>query len=127
MYNQIVTNLRDLRDREGKNFEKAIKINLFVIYEGLSLKRGFGGCGHGFDGYDGLGRLGGFDGLGGFGRFDGFSRFGRFNGLGRFCGFDGFSRFGGFDGQLRLSLKGFSVSFTLLLKVLHLLVSYPPS
>ena len=62
---------------------------------------------------DGFGGFGGFDGLGGFCRFDGFSRFG---------GFDGFN---GFDGWPRLSLKGFSVSFTLLLKVLHLLVSYP--
>ena len=37
----------------------------------LSLKRGFGGCRHGFGGCDGLGRLNGFgefDGLGGFGR-----------------------------------------------------------
>ena len=49
----------------------------------LSLKRGFGGCGHGLDGCDGIG---GFDGLGGFGGFDGFSGFGRFDG---FSGFDG--------------------------------------
>ena len=52
----------------------------------LSLKRGFGGCGHGFGGcdiIDGLDGLSGFDGLGG---FDGFS------------GFNGFSEFGGFDG-----------------------------
>ena len=83
----------------------------------LSLKRGFGGC-------DGLGGLGGFDGLGGFGEFDGFSGFGGFDGLGGFCGFDGFS---GFDGQPRLSLKGFSASVTLLLKVLKFLVSYPLS
>ena len=41
----------------------------------LSLKRGLGGCGHGFDGCDGLGGLGGFDGLRGFGRFDEFSAF----------------------------------------------------
>ena len=60
----------------------------------LSLKRGFGGCGQGFDGCDGLSRLDGFDGL------------------------------GGFDGQPRLSLKGFSVSFALLLKVLYLLINY---
>ena len=38
----------------------------------LSLKRGLGGCGHGFDG---LGGLGGFDGLRGFGQFDEFSAF----------------------------------------------------
>ena len=82
---------------------------IYSIYHWLSLNRGFGGCGHGFNGCDGLGGLGGFGGfdeLGGFCRFDGFSRF---------RGFDGFS---GFDGWPRLSLKGFSVSFTLLLKVL---------
>ena len=55
----------------------------------LSLKRGFGGCGHGFDGCNRLGGLGGFDELGGFGGFDG---------LGGFCGFDGFNRLGGFGG-----------------------------
>ena len=38
----------------------------------LSLKRGFGGCGHG---------LGGCDGLGGFGGFDGFSGFKGFKGI----------------------------------------------
>ena len=40
----------------------------------LSLKRGFGECGHGFDGCYGLGGLRGFrgfPGLGGFSRFDG--------------------------------------------------------
>ena len=58
----------------------------------LSLKRGFGGCGHRFDGCYGLGGLGGF------------SRFGGLDGLGRFCGF---------DGKPRLSLKCFAVSFTL--------------
>ena len=50
------------------------------IFFGLSLKRGFSGCGHGFsrcDGLDGLGGFGGFDGLSGFGEFD---RFGGFNG-----------------------------------------------
>ena len=36
----------------------------------LSLKRGFGGCEHGFDGCDGLG---GFNGFSEFGEFDGFS------------------------------------------------------
>ena len=39
----------------------------------LSLKRGFGGCGYGFNGFDGLGGLGGFSGFGG---FDEFSVFG---------------------------------------------------
>ena len=55
----------------------------------LSLKRGFGGCGHGFGECSGLGgfdRLDRFDGLGG---FDGFSRF---NGLGEFDGFGGLDR-----------------------------------
>ena len=41
-----------------------------------------------------------------------------------FGGFDGFSGFSGFNGYPLLSLKGFSVSFTLLLKGLYLLVSY---
>ena len=50
-----------------------------------------------------------------------------FNGFSTFGGFGGFSRFGGFDGYPMLSLKGFSVSFTLLLKVLYLLASYPLS
>ena len=58
-----------------------------------SLKCGFGGCGHGLSGCHGLGGLGGFGG------------------------------FSGFDGYPMLSLKGFSVSFTLLLKVSYLLVS----
>ena len=87
----------------------------------LSLKRGFGGCGHGFSGCDGLGGLGGFSG------FNGFSGFGGFSGLGGFDGLGGFGGFSGFDGYTMLSLKGFSVSFTLLLKVLYLLVSYPLS
>ena len=81
-------------------------------FDGLSLKRGFGGCGHGFDRCDG-------DELGGLCGFDGFSGFGGFDGLGGFCGFDGFSGFG--------SLKVFSVSFTLLLNVIYLLVRYPLS
>ena len=68
-----------------------------------SLKRRFGGCGHGFSGCDGLGGLGGFGGFSGLGGFDGFDRY------------------------PMISLKGFSVSFTLLLKVLYLLVSYPLS
>ena len=74
-----------------------------------SLKREFDGCWHGFSGCDGLGGLGGFDRLSGFG------------------GFSGFRGFDGFGGYPMLSLKGFSVSFTLLLKVLYLLVSYPLS
>ena len=41
------------------------------IFRRLSLKRRFGGCGHGFDGSGGLGGLSGFDGVGGFGGFDG--------------------------------------------------------
>ena len=58
-------------------------------FKRLSLKRGFGECGHGFDRCDGLGGLGGLDGSRGFGGFDG---------LGGFWGFDGFSGFGRFDG-----------------------------
>ena len=50
--------------------------------------------------------------------FNGFSTFGGFGGFSRFGGFDGF------DGYPMLSLKGFSVSFTLLL---YVLVSYPLS
>ena len=88
------------------------------MFPRLSLKRGFDRCGHGFSGCDGFGGLGGLDRLGGFG---GFSGFGGFDELG------GFSGFGGFDGYPIVSLKGFSVSFTLLLKILYLLVSYPLS
>ena len=40
---------------------------------------------------------------------------------------DGFGGFSGFDGYPMLSLKGFPVSFTFLLKFLCLLVSYPLS
>ena len=40
---------------------------VWMVWNRLSLKRGFGGCGHRLDGCDGLG------GLGGFGGFDGFS------------------------------------------------------
>ena len=48
----------------------------------------------------------------GFGGLDEFSRFNRFGGL------------DGLDGWPRLSLKRFSVSFILVLKVLYLLLSY---
>ena len=61
----------------------------------LCLKRGFGGCGHGFDRCNGLVGLGGFYGLSGFGGFDGFSTFGGFDVFSGFGGFDGFS---GYDG-----------------------------
>ena len=54
-------------------------------HEWLSLKHGFGRCGHG---------LGGCNGLGGFGGFDGFSGC---DGLGGFAGFAGFDGFSGFD------------------------------
>ena len=73
---------------------------VLTLWIQLSLKRGFGGCGHGFgqcdglSGFDRLGRFGGCDGLDG---FDEFSGFGRFNG------------FSEFDGWPRLSLNGFSV------------------
>ena len=65
---------------------------LHQIYR-LSLKCGFGGCGHRFDRCDGLGGLGGFDGIGGIGGLDEFSRFDGFDGLSGFCGFDGFNGF----------------------------------
>ena len=94
------------------------------MFPRLSLKRGFDGCGHGFSGCDGLGGLGGLDRLGGFGGFSGFNEL---SGFGGFDELGGFSGFGGFDGYPILSLKGFSVSFTLLLKILYLLVSYPLS
>ena len=103
------------------------------MFPRLSLKRGFDGCGHGFSGCDGLGGLGGLNRLGGFGGFNEFSGFGGFDelggfgGFGGFSGFGGFDRFSGFDGYPILSLKGFSVSLTLLLKILYLLVSYPLS
>ena len=45
----------------------------FFFLRRLSLKRGFGGCRHGFGRCDGLG---GFSGFGGFDGFDGFSGFG---------------------------------------------------
>ena len=44
-------------------------------FKRLSLKRGFGGCGHGFDRCDGLGGLRGFDGFRGFGGFNGLGGF----------------------------------------------------
>ena len=72
-----------------------------VCYRRLSLKRGFGGCRHGFgrcDGLGGLGRLGGFDGVGGFGGFEGFSAFGGFSWLDRFSWFGGFDGISGFNG-----------------------------
>ena len=75
----------------------------FLFLNWLSLKRGFGGCVHGFSGCARLGGLGGFDGL------------------------DGFGGFNGFNGYPMLSLKGFSVSSTLLLKILYLLVNCPLS
>ena len=81
----------------------------------LSLKRGFGGCGQGFDGCDGLGGLGGFD---GFGSFCGFSGFGGFDRLG---GFDGFSGFGGFERFLSFiysTTKGFISSSKLFSELL---------
>ena len=58
-------------------FEKYL-ISLVSLIFRLSLKRGFGGCGHGFGGCDGLGGLGGFGGFGGIGGFSGFGEFGGF-------------------------------------------------
>ena len=42
-----------------------------TFFSGLSLKLGFGGCGHDFGRCNGLGGLGGFDGFGGFGGLGG--------------------------------------------------------
>ena len=72
------------------------KSDQLECFDGLSLKRRFGGCGHGFSGCDGLGELGGFNGLGGFGGFDGLSGFDRLIGFDEFSGFDGFSGFSEF-------------------------------
>ena len=75
---------------------------------GLSLKRGFGRCKHGFgecngfgalDGFNGLGEFGGFDRLGRFDRLDGVSGFEEFGG---FSGFDRLSGFGGFVFLIRI-------------------------
>ena len=66
----------------------------------LSLKRGFGGCGHGFggcEGLDGFDRLGGCDIIDGLDGLSGFDGLGGFDG---FSGFNGFSEFGGFDGSV---------------------------
>ena len=63
---------------------------------GLSLKRGFDRCGHGFGGCDGLGGISGFNGLSEFCGFDGLDGFDGFSRLDGFDGFDGFSGFGGF-------------------------------
>ena len=67
----------------NKNYS-CIKFCFEISRNWLSLKRGFGGHGHGFGGCEGLGGLGGFSGLG---------RFGRFEGLSGFDGFGGFSEF----------------------------------
>ena len=72
-----------------------VSISYLHVKKRPSLKRGFGGCGHGFGRCDGLCRL---DALGRFSRFNRFSGFGGFNGLGGLGGFDGFSRFDGFNG-----------------------------
>ena len=52
----------------------------YLNHRRLSLKRGFGGCGHRFDE---LGEFGGCNGLGG---FNGFSGFGGFSGFSVFDG-----------------------------------------
>ena len=64
-------------------FSRCLELNfltcfLVPVIIRLSLKRGFDGYGHGFDGCDGLGGLGGF---GGFDEFSGFSRFDGFSGF----------------------------------------------
>ena len=68
---------------------------IFEIYTPdiwLSLKRGLGGCGHGFGGYNG------FSGFDGPDEFDGISGFDGLSGFDGFSRFDGFSGFGGFGG-----------------------------
>ena len=99
--NKVRTKLKDtwlitFTDYLIKSFKKTLSSThrVKLKFKGLSLKRGFGGWGYGFSGCDGLGGLGGFDG------------------------------FSGFDGNPMLSLKGFSVSFIFVLKVLYVLVSY---
>ena len=72
-------------------FSRCLELNfltcfLVPVIIRLSLKRGFDGYGHGFDGCDELGGLGGFEGLGGFGGFDEFSGFSRFDGFSGFAG-----------------------------------------
>ena len=97
--NKVRTKLKDtwlitFTDYIIKSFKKTLSSTHRVKLKFKSLKRGFGGWGYGFSGCDGLGGLGGFDG------------------------------FSGFDGNPMLSLKGFSVSFIFVLKVLYVLVSY---
>ena len=99
--NKVRTKLKDtwlitFTDYIIKSFKKTLSSThrVKLKFKELSLKRGFGGWGYGFSGCDGLGGLGGFDG------------------------------FSGFDGNPMLSLKGFSVSFIFVLKVLYVLVSY---
>ena len=83
----------------------------FRLRNWLSLKRGFGGCGHGLDG---LGVLSGFDEFSGFGGFyglGGFGGFDRFSGFSRFSGFGGFQRiFKSFLSFIYSSTKGFMSS-----------------
>ena len=68
------------------SYNYCMQTSTYYFSQGLSLKRGFGGC-------DVLGGLGGFNGLGGCGGFDGLGGFDRFGG---FDGFSGFVGFGGF-------------------------------
>ena len=72
----------------------------------LSLKRGFGRCGHGFGGVDGFSGFNGFSGFEGFSGFNGFDGFSGFDGISGFSGFDGFSGFGGFS-LVYSATKGF--------------------
>ena len=74
------TTINKKTKRESKNDEKINfpKFNFMESIEsGLSLKRRFDGCEHGFDGCDGLGGLRGFGGFNKLSRFGGFSGFGR--------------------------------------------------
>ena len=54
-------------------YQKIIWRTLLLLLTWLFLKRGFGGCGHGYGGCDGLGGLGGLGGFDGLRGFDGFS------------------------------------------------------
>ena len=70
----ILPNISRSKDNQAMKFGQLIGYNVRNTFlekpytkcsgETISLKRGFGGCRHGFNGWDGLG---GFDGLSGFG------------------------------------------------------------
>ena len=71
----ILPNISRSKDNQAMKFGQLIGYNVrntflekpYTKYSGetISLKRGFGGCRHGFDGWDGLGGFDGFSGFGG--------------------------------------------------------------